>query len=90
MIKAPANLQDLRRGIYVKRKAEPIRSLFGSRISVGSGGVRRGTRVTVESRPGLIGIIKLGAKCAGKRRAGNPHAAFEVAGAGNGSTAGAH
>ncbi len=31
----------------------------------------------------MIGLITLGAKQAGKRSAGNPHAAFDVAGAGN-------
>ena len=33
----------------------------------------------------MIGLITLGRKPTGKRRAGNPHAAFEVAGAGNGA-----
>jgi len=33
-----------------------------------------------------IGLINRGAKRAGKRSAGNPHAAFEVAGAGDGVT----
>ena len=40
---------------------------------------------TAESAPGLIGHITLGAKRAGVRRAGNPHAAYDVAGAGNGT-----
>ena len=35
----------------------------------------------------MIGLITLGEKCAGKRSAGNPHAAFEAAGTGNGATA---
>jgi len=35
----------------------------------------------------MLGLIILGEKCAGKRSAGNPHAAFDVAGAGNGATA---
>ena len=39
-----------------------------------------------ESLSGAIGPINLDAKCAGKRSAGNPHAAFEAAGAGNGPT----
>ena len=34
-----------------------------------------------------IGLITLEAKCAGARSAGNPHAACDVAGAGNGVTA---
>ena len=40
-----------------------------------------------ESSSSVIGPITLGEKCAGKRSAGNPHAAFEVAGTGNGATA---
>ena len=39
---------------------------------------------TVESAPGLIGRITLGMKRAGVRSAGNPHAAYDVAEAGNG------
>ncbi len=39
-----------------------------------------------ESLSGAIGPINLDAKCAGKRSAGNPHAAFEAAGTGNGPT----
>ena len=39
-----------------------------------------------ESSSSVIGPITLGEKCAGKRSAGNPHAAFEVAGTGNGAT----
>ena len=35
-------------------------------------------------RPSLIGPISLVEKCVGKRSAVNPHAAFDVAGAGNG------
>ena len=34
-----------------------------------------------------IGLITLETKCAGARSAGNPHAACDVAGAGNGATA---
>lgn len=34
----------------------------------------------------MIGLITLGTKQAGKRSAGNPHAPFERAGAGNGVT----
>ena len=39
---------------------------------------------TVESAPGLIGRITLGMKRAGVRSAGNPHAAYDVAEAGDG------
>src|SRR5215211_7356594 len=42
-----------------------------------------GPAVRAESRPGRIGPISLGAKQTGERRAGNPHAAFDVAGTGN-------
>ena len=38
---------------------------------------------TAERSSGTIGLITLGEKCAGARSAGNPHAACEVAGAGN-------
>jgi hypothetical protein len=37
-----------------------------------------------ESSSGRIGLITLDAKCTGARSAGNPHAACEVEGAGNG------
>ena len=36
-----------------------------------------------ERSSGTIGLITLGEKCAGARSAGNPHAACDVAGAGN-------
>ena len=42
-----------------------------------------GSAVRAESRPGRIGPISLGAKQTRERRAGNPHAAFDVAGIGN-------
>ena len=42
-----------------------------------------GTTATAESAPSTLGLITLGMKRAGKRSAGNPHAAFDVAGAGN-------
>src|SRR5271165_4389491 len=38
---------------------------------------------SAESRSGRIGPITLGAKQTGERSAGNPHAAFDEAGAGN-------
>ena len=34
----------------------------------------------------MIGLINLATKCAGTRSAGNPHAACDVAGPGNGAT----
>jgi hypothetical protein len=39
--------------------------------------------VYLGTRSGLIGLITLVGKCAGARSAGNPHAAWDVAGAGN-------
>ncbi len=40
----------------------------------------------VDSGASMIGFINLEMKCAGTRSAGNPHAACDVAGAGNGIT----
>jgi hypothetical protein len=34
----------------------------------------------------MIGLIYLEVKCAGARSAGNPHAAWDAEGAGNGAT----
>ncbi len=79
MIKPSGSLQDLRSGLYGKRKAE--RSWHCAEASVGSGGVADG-----ESGSDRISLINPVAKCAGARSAGNPHAACEVAGAGNGAT----
>ena len=70
MIKAPINLQDLNRGIYVMAKEE-----FGRK--------RWSRRYGAESAPSKIGLITHDKKSAGKRSAGNPHAAFDVEGAGN-------
>ena len=94
MIKASGSLQDLRSGLYGKRKAEwPWRH---AKASDGRGGVADGrsghldlgdgSRTVLESASNRIGRINLAAKCAGARSAGNPHAACEVAGAGNGAT----
>jgi hypothetical protein len=43
----------------------------------------QGSVVDAESRPCTIGPITLEVKQTGERSAGNPHAAFDVAGAGN-------
>jgi hypothetical protein len=43
----------------------------------------QGSVVYAESRPCTIGPITLEVKQTGERSAGNPHAAFDVAGAGN-------
>src|SRR6478736_10303550 len=42
-----------------------------------------GSAARTESRPARIGPINLDAKQTGERSAGNPHAAFDVAGTGN-------
>ena len=88
MTKASIDLQDLRGRLYVKAKAEPswrfwvvgryVRMLRSDRASAGNDGVGR-----AESRPSRIGLISLDMKQMGERSAGNPHAAFDVAGAGN-------
>ena len=102
MTKASIDLQDLRRRIYVKAKAETSWRFWGyvvarkrqgfgwTRWSRGwlyqnSRAVQRlpGGSTRTESRAGRIGPISLGAKQTGERSAGNPHAAFDEAGAGN-------
>src|SRR5258708_33776121 len=57
-----------------------VRMLRSDRASAGNDGVGR-----AESRPSRIGLISLDMKQMGERSAGNPHAAFDVAGAGNGA-----
>ena len=42
-----------------------------------------GPPATADSTPSTRGLLTLDMKRTGKRRAGNPHAAFDVAGAGN-------
>jgi hypothetical protein len=91
MIKASVNLQDLTRRIYLKAKAE--KSWQGLRLEAVeyamavriSAAVQRlqGSLANAESRPSTIGPITLEVKQTGERSAGNPHAAFDVAGAGN-------
>jgi hypothetical protein len=78
VIKAPIDLHDLSRGIYARGKAEPSEP----------GGVGGGRGPTAESAAALVGRISLGVKRAGERSAGNPPAPFEVAGVGDGFTAG--
>ena len=87
MTNSPIHLQDLRRRVYVKTKAEPPWRLQCRGFGWKRWSRRRLNQVDVESGPSAIGPITLGEKCAGKRSAGNPHAAFDVAGAGNGATA---
>lgn len=96
MTKTPISLQDLRRRIYVKAKAEPAqrsqrRSGFGwkrwSRNWLYSElGLLMGTESACQRRKHAqaIGHITLGTKPTGARSAGNPHATCEAAGAGDG------
>ena len=72
MKKASINLQDLRREIYLKGKAD----------SAGTGGVEVSC-IGLESAASLIGRINLWVKLTGKRNAVNPHVAFDEAGAGD-------
>ena len=80
MTKSPITLQELRRRIYVKAKAEKswrfLRQGFGW---------KRWSRRWMYATVGLF-TITLREKCAGARSAGKPHAACDVAGAGNGLT----
>ena len=79
MIKPSIRLQDLRWGIYAKKKAD---STGADGVGIGGTSPRRGT-ARPESTTSLIGHISLGEKPAGQPSAGNPHAGLEVAGAGN-------
>jgi hypothetical protein len=77
LIKAPADLQDLRRRLYARAKA----------VAVGPGGVGGDNNVAAESAAMPLGRITSGVKRAGERCTGNPSAPFDVAGAGDGLTA---
>jgi hypothetical protein len=82
MIKSTISLQDLRRRIYTKKKAElALRSWWCK----GFGWKKWSSQsnITGESNSSAIGHINLGMKHIGKRSVGNPHAAFEEAGTGN-------
>jgi hypothetical protein len=72
MKKESISLQDLRREIYLKGKAD----------SAGTGGVEGGC-IGLESAASLIGHINLWVKLTGKRNAANPHVAFDEAGDGD-------
>ena len=83
MTTTPISLQDLRRKIYAKAKAEPHWRFWGD---LESPELRLGVveyARSAESPLGRIGLISLGAKQTGERSAGDPHATFDVAGAGN-------
>jgi len=86
MIKASNNLQDLRRRLYVKAKAELAWRFTASRLQLAAVASPVTILAISDSGASMIGLINLGTKCAGTRSAGNPHAACDVAGAGNGIT----
>ena len=82
MIKASIDLQELRRKIYLKAKAEPA-VLGSTKRSVSSVAADSFVSPSTNSVSSLIGLISDEAKPSGKRSAGKPHAAFEEAGSGN-------
>ena len=86
MIKTPIELQDLRRRLYVKAKAEPSWRIIAPRLRLAAVASPMALAAVVDSGANMIGLINLEMKCAGTRSAGNPHAACDVAGAGNGIT----
>ncbi len=86
MIKAPIDLQDLRPRLYVKAKTEPFWRFTASRLRLAAVAPPMAIAAVGDSGANMIGLINLGMKCAGTRSAGNPHAACDVAGAGNGIT----
>ena len=82
MIKSAISLQDLRRGIYIKEKAElALRSWW--RKDFGWKKWSSQWFIIGESNSSAIGHINLGKKHIGKRSVGNPHAAFDEAGTGD-------
>jgi len=101
MTKAPIRVQDLSRRIYSKAKAEPTwrfckRKGFGWKRWRRQGWYEelggfndhhiRRPAVTPKALGSAISHITLDVKGTGKRSAGNPHAAFERAGIGDGLT----
>jgi len=69
------------RGIGTPWRPASEKSQFWAYISL------LGSQTDVESVPGKIGLINLDEKPTGKRSAGEPHAAFDEAGAGLRATA---
>ncbi len=86
MIKAPIDLQDLRPRLYVKAKAEPSWRFTAPRLRLAAVASPMAIPAIADSGANMISLINLEMKCAGTRSAGNPHAACDVAGAGNGIT----
>ncbi len=86
MIKAPIDLQDLRRRLYVKAKAEPSWRFIAPSFRLAAVASPMAIAAGVDSGANMIGLINFEMKCAGTRSAGNRHAACDVAGAGNGIT----
>ncbi len=86
MIKTPIDLQDLRRRLYVKAKTETSWRLTAPRLRLAAGASPMAIPAVADSGASRVRLINLEMKCAGTRSAGNPHAACDVAGAGNGIT----
>ncbi len=99
MIKAPIDLQDLRRRLYAKVKVdrhgalsapwprlEEVECSVVVRRAWTLQGVQDPEAASEDSVSSTIGFITLGTKRSGERCVGNPHAAFDVEGAGNGVT----
>ena len=86
MIKAPIDLQDLRPRLYVKAKTETSWRLTAPRLRLAAVASPMAIPAVADSGANMISLINLEMKCAGTRSAGNPHAACDVAGAGNGIT----
>ena len=86
MIKAPIDLQDLRPRLYVKAKTETSWRLTAPRLRLAAVASPMAIPAVAGSGANMLSLINLEMKCAGTRSAGNPHAACDVAGAGNGIT----
>ena len=86
MIKTPINLQDLRPRLYVKAKTELSWRFTASRLRLAAVASPKALPALSDSGASKISLITLEMKCAGTRSAGNPHAACDVAGTGNGIT----
>ncbi len=86
MIKAPIDLQDLPRRLYVKAKTETSWRFTAPRLRLAAVGPPMAIAAIGDSGANMTSLINLGMKCVGTRSAGNPHVACDVAGAGNGIT----
>ncbi len=70
MIKTPIDLQDLRRRLYVKAKAEPSWCFTAPRFRLAAVAPPMAVAAVVDSGASMIGFINLEMKCAGTRSAG--------------------